>query len=131
METEIEILKEVYSALNQNDIQKVLTFFDPTILRIEWEGYPSMGTFRGLEEFEAHLNQGRGTWAEGGCLPERFQVEGDKIIVYVHVKVRLKDKQDWIEGKVADAFAFKNGKIVEFRSFMKNQEALDWVGVKS
>ena len=41
-------------------------------------------------------------WAEGSCEPGRFIVAGDKIIVFVHVRVRLKDNEEWIEARLAD-----------------------------
>lgn len=42
--TETEALREVYAAINRNDIPAVLKFFDPQIERIEFEGFPSAGT---------------------------------------------------------------------------------------
>ena len=124
--TEIETLKELYAAINRNDIPAVLNLFDPQIVRIEFEGSPSGGTYRGLGEIKAHFDQARGTWAEGSCEPEKFVTAGDKTIVFVHVHVRLKDKTEWIDGRVADAFTFKNSKVIEMRSFFENAEALKW-----
>lgn len=125
------ILKDFYSALNRNDIPCVIAFFDPEILRIEWEGTPSEGIFRGLSEVEAHFVKGRSTWAEGGCHPEEIFVSGNKAVVFVHVKVRVKDKSDWAEGRIADGFVFRNGKIIEFRSFFERKDALHWAGLQN
>ena len=50
--------------------------------------------------------------------------------MYVHVRVRLKEATDWLEGRIADGFAFRNGRIVEFRSFLERAEALKWAGIK-
>ncbi|MBS1968882.1 MAG: nuclear transport factor 2 family protein [Bdellovibrionales bacterium] len=127
---EIEVVKKFYAALNQNDVPAALECLDPQIERVEFEGTPSAGRFRGLSEMSAHISQGRSTWAEGSCNPERFISEGDKVVVLVHVHVRLKNKTEWIDGRVADAFTLKNGKIIEFRSFMKAEEAFKWAGVK-
>ncbi len=130
MKTEIEIIEKFYQALNGYDIPTALKLFDPEIVRIEWEGTPEAGTFHGLRELEDHLNKGRSTWAEGGCYLEDFVVAGEKIIVLVHVKVRLRDRLEWIEGGVADGFAFRKGKILEFRSFQRKEFALAWAGMK-
>ena len=121
-----EILKQVYAALNRNDIPGFLNFFDPNIERIEFEGSPSGGIYRGYEEFKAHVIKGRSTWAEGSCSPERFIISGDKVVVYVHVHVRQKDKADWIDGYVADGFAFKNGLITQMNSYFELKDALKW-----
>lgn len=128
---ETEALKEVYAALNRNDIPGVLKFFDPEITRIEPAGFPSAGTYCGHAEVRAHLSQGRDTWAEGACTPERFLVAGDKIVVFLHVRVRLKNRQEWMEGRMADVFTFRGGKAVEMRSFAESAQALAWAGVKA
>ena len=127
---ETEILKQVYAALNRNDISGFLKFFDPNIERIEFEGSPSGGVYRGYEGFKAHVIKGRSTWAEGSCTPERFIISGDKVVVDVHVHVRQKDKVDWIDGRVADGFAFKNGKITQMNSYFELKDALKWAGVE-
>ncbi|MBX3021783.1 MAG: nuclear transport factor 2 family protein [Bdellovibrionales bacterium] len=126
---EIETLKEVYAAINRNDIPAALKFFDPQIERIEPAGFPSAGTYRGHAEMKAHLSQGRETWAEGGCDPERFVAAGDKVVVFLHVRVRLKDNLEWVEGRFADAFTFRDGKVIEMRTFAQRQQALEWAGV--
>ena len=129
--SEIETLKEVYAAINRNDIPGVLKFFDPEIERIEPPGFPSSGTYRGHAEVKAQFSQARDTWAEGGCKPEKFVVAGDKVIVFVHVRVRLKNKQEWIEGDAADVFTFRNGKVTQMRTFTEKQHALEWAGIKN
>lgn len=123
---EVEVIKKFYTALNHNQIPDVLKLMDPQIVRVEFEGTPMGGSYRGLEEMREHFIKGRSTWAEGACEPEKIVPVGNKIVVHVHVRVRLKDKTDWIDGRVADAFAFKNGKISEFRSFEKSEDAMKW-----
>jgi hypothetical protein len=70
LEAEIEAVREIYAALNRNDIPAVLKFFDSQIERIEFEGLPFAGRFRGYEEVKAHFSGGRENWAEGSCQPE-------------------------------------------------------------
>ena len=123
---ESKVLRDAYAALNRNDVDGFMSIFDPKILRVEFEGSPMAGTFRGFDEVREHVISGRSTWAEGACEPQHYTVEGDKIIVGVHVRVRLKDKDDWLEGDVADGFLFHDGKAIEFRSFNEESEALEW-----
>ncbi|QLY25265.1 nuclear transport factor 2 family protein [Bdellovibrio sp. KM01] len=122
----IEVVKQFYIALNGNNIPAALSLLDPQIVRVEFEGTPMGGTYRGLDEMRDHFSKGRSTWAEGSCTPEKVTAVGNAFVVDVHVKVRLKDKTDWIDGHVADAFAFRNGKITEFRSFEKSEDAMKW-----
>lgn len=122
---EIEALKEAYAALNRNDVPGFVAVFDPQIERIEEFGETS--TFHGLDAVKAHVSEGRGKWAEGGCEPERFTVSGDRIIVSTHVKVRLKDQTEWLEGHTGDVFTFRNGKAIGFHSFGSERRAIEWV----
>jgi ketosteroid isomerase-like protein len=126
---EEQALAELYAAINRNDIPAALEFLDPDIVRVEPEGFPTAGTYRGHAELEAHLSKGRGTWAEGACEPEEYLVAGDKYIVCLHVLVRLKDHADWIDGRMADGYLLREGKVIEWRSFAHRSQALSWAGL--
>lgn len=121
-----EIVKHAYAALNRGDVEGFVKDFDPQIVRIEFEGSPMAGAFYGIDAVKVHVAQGRSTWAEGACEPERFVVAGDKIVVSCHVRVRLKDQTEWLEGRTGDVFTFDNGKVIEFRTFADEKQALNW-----
>lgn len=127
---ETEALKQLFAAINRNDMQAITKDFDPEIVRIEPEGFPTAGTYRGIAEVQEHVTKGRGTWAEGTCEPEKFLVNGDKVVVYLHAWVRLKDSTEWVGGRFADGFVFRNGKIIQYLSFEERAEALKWAGIK-
>lgn len=129
--TAIEILKAFFAAINRNDVQAAVSNFDPEIVRVEPEGFPTAGTYRGIPEVQAHVAKGRGTWAEGTCEPEGFFENGDKVVVYLHARVRLKDSTEWIGGRFADGFVLRSGRIVEYRSFAERAEALEWAGIEA
>jgi len=131
MKVETEAIKSAYAALNRGDVGGFVRDFDSQIERIEFEGSPMAGEFHGIEAVRAHVAQGRSTWAEGTCEPERFITSGDKVIVTCHVRVRLKDQYDWLEGRTADVYTFRDGKAIEFRTFADENEALEWSGVIS
>ena len=50
MNNEIEILKQFFAAINRNNLQGITKYFDPQIVRIEPEGFPTAGTYRGIAE---------------------------------------------------------------------------------
>ena len=127
---ETEAISEAYAALNRNDIEGFVKDFDPQIERIEFEGLPTAGTYGGLEAVKEHVANGRSTWAEGSCEPEQFIVAGDKVVVLTHVRVRLKGHTDWLEGRTGDVFTFRNGKVIQFRTFADAQQALEWAGAE-
>lgn len=126
MGAEIKAVIEAYAALNRNDIDGFVKDFDPQVVRIEFEGSPSGGTYHGIDAVKAHVIKGRSTWAEGACEPERLIAAGDKVVVTCHVRVRLKDQTDWLEGSTGDVFTFRDGKVIEFRTFAEEKDALKY-----
>jgi ketosteroid isomerase-like protein len=127
---ETERLKKAYAAFNRNDIPATVESLDPQIEWIEPREFPGGGTYHGHAGVEAYLSQSRADWAEGRSEPERFIVAGDKIIVFVHARVRLKDSAAWHDTRLADVFTFRNGKATEMRAFADRRQALEWAGVK-
>ncbi|HEX6965342.1 MAG TPA: nuclear transport factor 2 family protein [Gemmatimonadaceae bacterium] len=130
MNPEVDALKQFFAAINRNDMQAITRDFDPQIVRIEPEGFPTAGTYRGIAAVQEHVRTGRGTWAEGSCEPEQFLIRGEKVVVYLHAWVRLKDATEWTGGRFADGFVFRNGKITEYRSFGERGQALEWAGIQ-
>ena len=130
MSAEIEALEQFFAAINRNDMEAVTKDFDPQIVRIEPEGFPTAGTYRGITEVQEHVRKGRGSWAEGTCNPEKFLANGDKVVAYLHAWVRLKGSSDWVGGRFADGFAFRDGKIIQYLSFAERAEALRWAGIE-
>jgi ketosteroid isomerase-like protein len=131
LSAETKALREGYAALNRSDIPAFVKVFDPQIERIEPADFPAGGTYRGLAAVTAHLSKARETWAEGSCDPERIIVAGDRHIVFVYVRVRLKHETEWREGHIADVYTFRNGKAIEFRTFVDRRQALEWAGVEA
>ncbi|MCB8933320.1 MAG: nuclear transport factor 2 family protein [Fimbriimonadaceae bacterium] len=129
MDDAIEVLSRFFEAVNRNDLASVAACFDPEIVRIEPQRHATAGTYRGIESVVAHLQQGRGTWAEGSCDPEGFFASGERVVVYLHARVRLKDSDEWIDGRFADGFVVRDGKIVEYHTFWERSTALDWAGI--
>jgi uncharacterized protein len=126
---EVEILRAFFDAINRNDIDGAARHFDPQVVRVEPEGFPTSGTYRGIEQVRVQLANGRGTWAEGTCEPEQILLNGDKAVVYLHAWVRLKGATDWTGGRFADGFVFRGGKITEHLSFGERADALRWAGM--
>ncbi|MBX2995311.1 MAG: nuclear transport factor 2 family protein [Bdellovibrionaceae bacterium] len=126
-----EVIKKFYTALNGADTSGAVALVDPEIERMEFPDSPTPKNLRGLAAMSEHITDGRKTWAEGSCAPQEFFINGDKIVVDVHVHVRQNGKTEWIDAHVFDAFMMKNGKITQFHSFVKRAEAFAWAGLKN
>lgn len=121
-------VKSVYAGINQNNIPAAVASFHPDIERIEPPGFPSSGTYRGIEAVCAHFTKARDTWAEGACEPEQLIGAGDNVVAIVHVRVRLKGSTEWIDARIADGFTFRDARIIQMQTFADPQEALAWAG---
>jgi len=130
MSLNTDVLQRFFDAINRNDIQAASREFALDVVRVEPEGFPTAGTYRGAADVEQHLRTGRGTWAEGSCDPEGFFENGDKVVVYLHAWVRLHGAAEWVGGRFADGFVLREGKIVDYRSFAKRADAMQWAGIK-
>jgi glutathione S-transferase len=128
--TRIEAVKETYAAINRNDVPAAVDGFDPQMEWIEPPDYPGAGTYRGHAQVLANISKGRNTWAEGSCELEQFFVAGDKVVVFVRARVRLKEHTEWIDGRFADVWTFRGGKPVQMRSFGERHDALEWAARK-
>lgn len=127
---ETAALREAYAAFNRNQIPAVCDALDPQIEWTEPPEFPGGGTYHGHEGVKAYLSRSRADWAEGSSKPERFIVAGDRIIVFVHVRVRLKHSTEWHETRLADVFTFRNGKAIHMRAFADRRQALEWAGAQ-
>jgi ketosteroid isomerase-like protein len=129
-EQAIRVLREAYAAFNRGDIAAAVAQLDPQIDWTEPAEFPGGGTYRGQDGVAAYLTQSRAAWAEVNSEPERFIPADDRIVVFVHARVRPKDSTGWQEVRLADVYTFRNGKAVSMRAFADRQEALRWAGIK-
>lgn len=126
----IMALRGAYAAFNRGDIDAAV---EPLDAQIEWTEpaeFPGGGTYYGREGAKQYLAQSRAAWAEVISEPEKFIPAGNRIVVFVHARVRPKDSQDWQEVRLADVYTFRNGKAIQMRAFDDRQEALRWAGAK-
>jgi uncharacterized protein len=119
-------LKRFYAAVNRNDAAALAADFDPDILRVEPGGFDTAGTFRGPESVRDQVVRGRSQWAEGSCDPEDFLVNGDRVVVHLHARVRMTGAAGWTGGRFADGFILRQGRIVEYHTFWDRADAAAW-----
>lgn len=123
------VVRAVYAAINRGDIPAAVADFAPDVAWIEPPDRPGGKTCHGPAAVMAHLSTARAPWAEGGCTPTGFAVNGARVVVFLHIHVRLTGARTWITGDIADVFTFDAGRVVEFRSFEASPPALDFAGL--
>lgn len=130
LEPTIAALRGAYQAFNRGDIEAAA---EPLDAQIEWTEpveFPGGGTYHGRDEVKRYLTQSRAAWAEASSEPERFITAGNRIVVFVHARVRSKGSNQWQDVRLADVYTVRGGKLIEMRAFADRQEALRWAGVQ-
>ena len=129
LDTTIASLRQAYAAFNRGDIDGAVKDLSPDIEWTEPAEFPGGGAYHGREEVKHYLAQSRAGAAELTSEPERFLTSGNRVVVFVHARVRAKDSQEWREIRLADVYTVDQGKIVQMRAFADREEALRWAGV--
>ncbi len=130
MKPMIASLRGAYTAFNRGDIDAAVTVFDPEIEWTEPAEFPGGGSYHGRDEVKRYLKQSRAAWAEVISEPEQFITAGNRIVVFVHARLRPKGSNAWQDVKLADVYTIQHGKAVEMRAFSDRREALRWVGAE-
>ncbi len=125
----IVALRAAYAAFNRGDIDAALAPMDANIEWSEPPEFPGGGSYHGREGVRRYLTQSRAGWAEGASEPERFITAGNRIVVFVHARIRMQGSKDWNEVRLADVYTIRGGMAVAMRAFADRQEALRWVGI--
>jgi len=125
----VSVLRGAYAAFNRGDIAAAVEPLDAQIEWIEPAEFPGGGTYRGLAGVKSYLTQSRESAAEVHSEPEQFIPAGDRIIVFVHARVRAHGSNQWQDVLLADVYTFRDGKAVSMRAFADRQEALRWAGM--
>lgn len=137
-EHRIKVLRAAYAAFNKGDIDAAVESLDAEIEWIEPAEFPGGGTYHGREGAKQYLAQSRAALADVISEPEQFIPAGDRIVVFVHVRLlpknspqsSPKNSNDWQEARIADVYTFRNDKAIQMRAFADRQEALRWVGAE-
>jgi ketosteroid isomerase-like protein len=130
LERAIELLRGAYAAFNRGDIGAAVASLDPDIEWREPPEFPGGGLYRGRVGASEYLTQSRAAWADVQSEPERFIPAGDRIVVFVHARVRARDSDEWIDVRLADVYTFRDGCPVSMQAFAQREDALRWAGVE-
>src|ERR1041385_8228877 len=126
LEETISTLRAAYAAFNRGNLDAAVESLDASIEWSEPAEFPGGGTYHGRDAAKRYLTQSRAAWAEVISEPEQFIPAGNRIVVFVHARVRPHNGSEWQEVRLADVYTFRDGRAVEMRAFTDRQEALRW-----
>ena len=122
----ISILRAAYAAFNRGDIPAAVQSMDENIDWSEPGEFAGGGAYKGREAAKQYLTNSRSSVAEVISEPEQFIPTGDRIVVFVHARVRPKDSSTWQEVRLADVYLFRDLTPIQMKAFADRQQALQW-----
>ncbi len=125
----IDVIKRLYQAFAEGDIDSVSALLDPSIEWIESDGIPYGGVFKG---YEAVLN---GVFAKIGAEWDNFTAHVDQFIDAGDIVVTLgtdsatyKATGKKMIAPTASIWTLKNGKVVKFRQYIDTLAVVNAIG---
>ena len=125
-EQRIAALRSAYDAFNRGDIDSAVQFLDSHVDWSEPSEFPGGGTYTGPEAVKRYLSQSRAAWAECRSEPEQLIPIGNRVVVFVHARVRPKDSSAYQDVLLADVYTFRDDRVIQMRAFADRQQALHW-----
>ena len=115
----VDIIKRLYQAFAEGDMDSISALIDPAVEWIESDGIPYGGVFHG---YEAVLN---GVFAKIGSEWDNFTAEVDQFIDAGDIVVTLgtdsgiyKATGKKMQAPTASIWTLKNGKVIKFRQYI-------------
>jgi ketosteroid isomerase-like protein len=127
----VEVVRRIYAAFNDGDLETVLTFIDPDI---EWNAsdvfFDQPRTYLGRrawqEEFLAELF---GIFEDYRGDPEEIHDAGDQVVVVAQVGGRGRRSGARIAARVAHVARVEDGRLVEFTELRDVRKTLEAAGL--
>jgi ketosteroid isomerase-like protein len=127
----VENLRHAYDAFSRGDIQGAVDAVDPdpNILWTEPPEFYAGGTYHGPQGIAEYLNLSYKSSEKVQSLPEEIIEVGDKIFVLVHFLAWPWDGSQKREGRIADVYTVRDGRIVQMQAYSDPEEARKAVGL--
>ena len=118
MNSNTDIIKELYQAFSAGDGKKITSLFHPQIEWKQMEGFPNGGTFVGAQEiFEKVFSLFPKYWKGWGAVAEEFHVSGDQVFVVGYYRGEALSSGKKLKSPMVHLYTLKDGLITHFRQF--------------
>jgi ketosteroid isomerase-like protein len=124
----VELIRNLYSAFAQGDVPAVLGAMDAGIEWTEAEGFPYGGTYRGQQSIVENVFMKLATeWDDYRVEPDEFLDAGDKIVTLGNYSGTFKATGRSMSVPFAHVWTARDGKVIKFVQYtdtLKVSEAL-------
>jgi ketosteroid isomerase-like protein len=126
----VEIIRGLYEAFNRGgDWSAVLLYLSPEIEFETDPRHPKAGIYRGLEQYQAFLEEFEAPYEQTVMEPEQFFAKDDQVVAFVKARRRPRDSTAEIEIRVGFLWTLRDGKIVREQVFAEREKALEAAGL--
>jgi uncharacterized protein len=123
---DVERLRGVYEAFNEGGVEAILDRVASAEFRVrDRESSPDRETRYGKEGIKELFASYMEAFDALRLEPEEFIEAGDQIVVSLHQQVRGKGSGAEFEGRIAHAWAMREGEVVGLRIFADKDRALE------
>jgi ketosteroid isomerase-like protein len=125
MAESIDVVREIYAAFEQGDMERVFELLDEDVEWIEPAGYwVSPGGVRGRAAVQETLAAYPERWSEMALVPETFIEAGEHVIVLGSEHGTARETGRSFRGRFANVWVVRSGRAVSLEAFADT--ALMW-----
>jgi uncharacterized protein (TIGR02246 family) len=127
---EIQALRDSYEALNEGDIDACVSVLAPRAIWRESSELPGTNEVRGREAIRKFLVEFLGTWTEFRQEIEDVRVEGDQVVVLIHLTAVGRVSGAEVNTRYAHLWTLRDGLGVFVDAYRDQAEALRALGAR-
>jgi ketosteroid isomerase-like protein len=122
----VEVVRRLFSALDENEFQEVLGLFDPDV---EWSA--TEGTFHGIDGVVTMFIEWMEPWDEHSIDPEEFIESGDhRVLATIRLSGRGTRSGMEIDQRFFHLYTLRDGKINRVVEYVDRDRALQAAGLR-
>jgi ketosteroid isomerase-like protein len=89
---------------------------------------PIAGTYRGAEEVRSFFGELWAAFEEVIAKPEEFFEAGDRVLVFLLVRLRPRDSEATVDMRIAHLWTMRDGKTARCQVFTERERAVEAFG---
>lgn len=118
MQTDLDVIRGMYSAFARGDIPSVLAALAPQIVWIEAEGFPSAGTYTTPDAVLHNVFMRLGAeWDDFGAVPKEYVCDGQTVVAIGDYSGTNKATGKAFKAPFAHLWKLRGGAVVSFQQF--------------
>jgi uncharacterized protein (TIGR02246 family) len=128
--TPLRLVEDYYQALNQRDVEAVLSLFTKDAEYLPFNvSMVEGGSYQGHAGIRKFFQDAADTWEYLHAEPQTYRATGDQIVVTGHLRCRGKQSGIDVDSPAAWVWTILGGKASRMRVYLDPQEALEAAGL--